>query len=524
MADVKGSSAFDNGFMRLLVILASALFLLSLAGCGGCSEDPNAPFEIDPDCTPDTDGDGICDAQEEVLGTDPNNPDSDGDGISDADEVRQDTDPGDQDSDGDGLNDGDEATVGRDPTTPDGACVGTTAEANVGTPRPVDIILAIDSSGSMSGEIAAVEQTIDVDFASIIGASNIDYRIILVADYPPGQKNTICIGEPLSTDDCVEPLPDEPGTNYPSFFHYDTLVDSHDAFEVLLATYIDADPHGHMPQGWGAVLRESAIKQFLLISDDDPDMDHDVFDAALLTLAPEHFGSADARNYTWHSIIGMVENDPASAPWLPTDGVQDNECDPGSQSSATEYQELSILTGGLRFPLCDNDNFNVVFQEIAQGVIDAVALPCNLEAPSAPAGETLDFRGVVVVYTPGGGGADVSLTRVDDAGACVADAFYLDGSTIVLCPSTCEEVSGDSSGELALHIACVGDLVPEDSPDPSDPPDGGGGDPDPDPGQCTECSCGSQACVDGQCTGCSDTSECCPGLICVNEVCIPPGG
>jgi hypothetical protein len=511
-----------------LILCLLPLFAITASSCGGCSDDnAGAKFEIDPDCEPDSDGDGICDAQEIELGTDPDNPDTDGDGISDADEVIADLDPEDPDTDGDGLNDGDEATVGRDPTVEDGACVATTAEANVGEPRPVDIIIAIDSSGSMSGEIDEVERIINEDFAAIIGASSIDFRIILVADYPPGQKNTICIGAPLSTDDCADPLPDAPGTNFPTFFHYDTLVDSHDAFEVLLDTFVTSDPHGHMPNGWGDVLRESAIKQFLVITDDDPDDDHDFFDDALLALAPEHFGTASNRNYTWHSIIGMEENDPATQPWLPTDGVQNGECSPGSQSSATEYQELSILTGGLRFPLCDNESFDVVFQEIAQGVIDAVSLPCNLRAPSAPPGEELDLRGVVVVYTPGGSATDTSLTRVGDENACQPDAFYLENTTIILCPSTCNEVQDDPTGELALHIACVGDLPPDDPPvgggdgGPASGPDAG---PDPDPGQCTECSCGTQACVDGECGACGDTSDCCPGLVCIQETCIPPSG
>jgi pSer/pThr/pTyr-binding forkhead associated (FHA) protein len=60
----------------------------------------------------DVDGDGLSDAQEIQIKTDPNNPDSDGDGISDGDEVLiYGTDPLHRDTDGDILSDWDEINV-----------------------------------------------------------------------------------------------------------------------------------------------------------------------------------------------------------------------------------------------------------------------------------------------------------------------------------------------------------------------------------------------------------------------------
>ena len=67
-------------------------------------------IEVAPDV--DSDNDGLTDAEEAALGTDPDNPDSDGDGINDGDEVNQTgTDPLDADSDDDGLTDGAEVNV-----------------------------------------------------------------------------------------------------------------------------------------------------------------------------------------------------------------------------------------------------------------------------------------------------------------------------------------------------------------------------------------------------------------------------
>ncbi len=70
---------------------------------------------------PDSDDDGLSDGDEvNVHGTDPLEPDSDNDGLSDGDEVNvYGTDPLEPDSDGDGLSDGDEVAIGTDPLDPD---------------------------------------------------------------------------------------------------------------------------------------------------------------------------------------------------------------------------------------------------------------------------------------------------------------------------------------------------------------------------------------------------------------------
>lgn len=64
------------------------------------------------DATLDTDGDGLTNAEEAILGTDPNNKDTDGDGLPDYDEVRRyNTSALLTDTDKDGLPDYDEITI-----------------------------------------------------------------------------------------------------------------------------------------------------------------------------------------------------------------------------------------------------------------------------------------------------------------------------------------------------------------------------------------------------------------------------
>ncbi len=83
------------------------------------TEVPATP-EPTADTSPDTDGDGLSDAREAELGTDPENPDTDDDGLSDGDEVNTHrTDPLNPDTDGDNFYDGGEIIRGTDPNNPD---------------------------------------------------------------------------------------------------------------------------------------------------------------------------------------------------------------------------------------------------------------------------------------------------------------------------------------------------------------------------------------------------------------------
>ncbi len=67
----------------------------------------------------DSDSDGLPDAEELRLGTDPFNADSDGDGLNDKEEIDSATNPLNPDTDGDGLNDGDEKRFGTNPNVID---------------------------------------------------------------------------------------------------------------------------------------------------------------------------------------------------------------------------------------------------------------------------------------------------------------------------------------------------------------------------------------------------------------------
>lgn len=76
---------------------------------------------VEPPVTPptDTDGDGLSDAEEVTLTTDPSKSDTDTDGLTDREEVKiYFTDPKNPDSDADSYSDGDEVKKGYNPKGP----------------------------------------------------------------------------------------------------------------------------------------------------------------------------------------------------------------------------------------------------------------------------------------------------------------------------------------------------------------------------------------------------------------------
>src|SRR5690606_17088685 len=104
------------------------------------------------------------------------------------------------------------------------------------------IIFVIDNSSSMADEIISVQNNINESFASIIGASGIDYRVIMISAHGTAQQDdSICVGAPLSAASC-EPVPEQPGNNPPIFYHYSHEIRSNDALCVLLGSYNAVQP------------------------------------------------------------------------------------------------------------------------------------------------------------------------------------------------------------------------------------------------------------------------------------------
>jgi hypothetical protein len=467
-------------------------FALLLAACGGKGDnggnDPDAaPVPpVPPDAALDSDRDGVPDDEEARRGTDPNNPDTDGDGLPDGEELRYGADPLDPDSDDDGIDDGEEVDLGLNPTQP--GCENQAVEASRIT-LPADIIFLIDTSSSMGEEANAVEANINDDLAKVLADNEIDYRIVMLADFPPVDNGeagdqTVCIEAPLAdpAQDCqalrdslaggTPPPPPIKPRNGERFFHYDTHVDSRDSLLVALQELTDpagdsgsVSGAGQYPGGWGQLLRSQSFKIFIEISDDnDTSLTAFEFDEELREAYATLFPDADLLKYRFHSIIGLGVR-PSGGAWQPDEAPVATACLDGAENAGETYQELSIATGGLRFPLCNvndaipgNDDFNEIFNAIADDVRSVVSLPCSFTPAAAQA--ELNLQGAKLLYRPMGMGAHEGFDEVANLAACngATNAFYprQEGNQTIfeLCPATCDRVSNDPTGEINLIIDC----------------------------------------------------------------------
>ena len=361
--------------------------------------------------------------------------------------------------------------------TPDTACVATTVQADYDT-RPVDIIFVIDNSASMTDEILSVQNNISDHLAAVIAANRVDYRVIMVADFGDAViDQEVCISPPLGGAPC-DPLPGMPTNNDPVFFHYSAPISSYDSLCRLLDTYDGGfpDDYGFAPNGWSEWLRPDALKVFVEITDDNINcvtatqpqnielIDGDTelggvavanaFDEALRGLSPANFGTADARNFVFFSLVGLRENNPPTEPYAADAPMVLNQC-PTSVAPGTGYQGLSIMTGGIRFPVCEHQAYDLVFQAIADTVISGTKLVCEFSVPEPPPGESIDLSTVIVEYTPSAGGPKQFFDQVPSLAECTSTSFYIEAGTIQLCPDVCTTLQADNDAQVNVLYGCT---------------------------------------------------------------------
>ncbi len=374
---------------------------------------------------------------------------------------------------------------------------------------PVDIIIAVDQSASTGDEAAAISNNINTNLVTVLEASGLDYRVILINSDP-----TLCPTGLANPGDCL-------ASNPPRYYRVPQAVNNSDELTLILWTY-DGDtrrPNScvRLPAPelrWRDYLRYEALKVFLVFSDDDPESysasggqpacggttqaycdpppascptrDCNTLDWAtecpnfncptyadrpadwvggadfpteLYALEPAGmFGTPAAPRWIFHSLVGL---DRTREPTEPLSGLCDI-CDFGGNTAVAAgltYQKLSILTGGLRFSSCNTD-YSPVFQRIASTI---VPLACEFVVEPTDVGGSIDPMLTNVTFTPSdGSGTDQLLFDSRPCESADGWQWNSDFTRIRLCGPTCDRVENDPDGQVRITVGCATACQPGD--------------------------------------------------------------
>lgn len=326
------------------------------------------------------------------------------------------------------------STGGPGSTGSGGSCAAVSSEATSEL-QPADIIIAVDTSGSMDEEIVQVQQNLNA-FASLIVASGIDVHVVLLADA------NICIPAPLGSGACGGA--DE---KLPSYRHVIQTVNSTDALDLILSSY---------PQ-WKSSLRPGATKTIAVVSDDDSNTGAAAFQSALLALDPPTF-----QGFKFDAIVSFEDPAVCTGCFFNCVACASKCCDkatfctPISAAEGKVYKQLVQQSGGVIGDLCI-ENFAPVFQDMATSVVTASKISCDYAIP-VPDGGMIDPAKVNVQYTAGGGMPQPILNVPTAAGCGQNGGWYYDApqnpTKITLCPTTCSAIQSNPGGKVDVLFGC----------------------------------------------------------------------
>jgi hypothetical protein len=281
---------------------------------------------------------------------------------------------------------------------------------------PVDIVLALDSSGSMAGQICNVSTNLTA-FAAGVGEN-----AHVVGFYQMGilglTTQLLC--------GTADPLAATPLAMDPDRYFYDSVnVDSWNALTQLNAAF----------DSYKSFLRPNAATHFVIVSDDESDPLRGGMTATdFKTQMEQKLG----HSFYFHAIVADGK-----------DGCR-------GSNVGTQYLELAAQTGGETLPICATD-WTVLFKQLESAVVSSAPIPCDFAIPAEPSNAgTLDTSAVQVVFTPPGGNEEQFplATGADKCGAQTAWYYNdpADPTRIELCPAACESVK--QGGDVNIAFGC----------------------------------------------------------------------
>jgi hypothetical protein len=304
--------------------------------------------------------------------------------------------------------------------------------------KPLDIVIYLDSSSSMGTATAAIKANFDKYFSQKLVDSGIDYRVIAISAAPP------------------VPNPADPSR----YFFYPRGTGSGSLTIDFLVTFSTPPAANQEPlKGWSQWCRPEASKALFAITDSGSgpktpalEFEHQLYDIQVLP----GFGTREARNYRFHFMSGFIPNPSPEKPWLPTDPVVTQaKC----ANVGVPGQDLAILTGGLRFSMCEDALFDEYFEALAVSEVEKVPVSCSFPVPNDTKGAPVDPNTLDLEYTESG--TKHAIHQVHGLDECASGGFYVEGSTVELCPITCSEVQAALDSKLTVKHGCPTSFVPE---------------------------------------------------------------
>ena len=292
------------------------------------------------------------------------------------------------------------------PECPDSVRV-RTREASI----PVDIIFAIDSSGSMFDDIDNMRSNMHLFWEAILEA-DVDSRVIFVV-----QRGF---------------APSAPAAFSGRYLEVGERVGSTDGMLKLLSQF----------PTYSRFLRPDAITHFIGITDDDSNLPAEDFVLTMRDLL--------GHDFTMHAVASeYIGSNPPSNPLGSCNHSSGFAWDVGE-----EWYEAAEMTGGITLSICEED-WSRLFPPLTERVAVRIPIPCGYTLPTPPPpGITYRADDFTVLFE-GNDGSRIVVPQ-DTTGSCADGGWsYFAGSQRVeLCESTCSELMA-LDGRLDVDLGCT---------------------------------------------------------------------
>lgn len=326
------------------------------------------------------------------------------------------------------------------------------------TYEPVDIVFAVDTSGSMVDEAAQVQANIN-SFGQQIFDSGIDAHVVMLAASPFLILPSICVPAPLGSGMCPA------DTKLPNYFHYAQPtppgpIESVDGARKLIELFPVYKPH----------LRAGVRKFIVIVTDDDSrNLMDSSGDAGKYHNNPNGF----IADYT--AVDPMMSDGMGGRTWKMSGIYAYSACSNGVQVGQV-WKQIVTTTGGVSGDICNcgfgnpacAPTFQKVFDELATKIIQgSQPLKCHWKIPEPPMGEKLDPGYVNVEFLDQDVGIPETIYHVQNQADCDAKlgGWYYDSNVdpknIILCPLSCNKVSAAGEGsKINLLFGCKTQAIP----------------------------------------------------------------